>query len=149
MNTHETGLRYWVEEDIDWALGIAIDHFGGEFDINSARAWAKERLKDKRMVFLRTEHAFGVAHLSVVFHAPKRIQAYMTLLYAEPKRTSGFELLRILTGLSTWAKSKGATKFRLGDITGYDLGPLVRRLGGEDAGKNYVIDLDGMGTSLG
>ena len=110
--------------------------------------WCKARLKDPNMVFLRSDHAFGVAHLGVAYHAPKRIQAYMTLLYAEP-HTNGFEILRLLSGLVGWAKFKGATKFRGGDITGHDLGPLYRRLGGMDAGKNYVIDLDGKGTSLG
>lgn len=144
-----TGIRTCTEADIEWMSQIAHAHYPEEFDLKSVAAWGRERMGNPSMTFLRGERTFGIAHLARRFHAPDRVQAYLTLLYAEPGKTLSSEPFRIVKGLVDWAKEQGATKFWLSDISGHDLGAFAKHLGGRLAGHTYVIDLDDKGKRYG
>ncbi len=144
-----TGIRRCTEADIEWMAQIAATHYPGEFDASSAAAWGRARMSNPEMTFLRGQHTFGIAHLARRFHAPSRVQAYLTLLYAEPGKTLSSEPFRIVKGLVAWARGEGATKFWLSDISGHDLGGFAKHLGGRLAGHTYVIDLDDKGGRYG
>ena len=146
---HISNIRRCVEADVPWMADIAHRRYPDEFDYESAKAWGYQQIKIPEMVFLRGERAFGVAHTARRFNAPKRLQAYLTLLYAEPAHTQLLEPYRIVEGLVDWARERGATKFWLSDISGVDLGAFAKRLGGRLAGHTYVIDLDAEGTRYG
>jgi len=142
-------IRRCGADDIDWMADIAWRRYPDEFDFESAKAWGAARINDPQMRFVRGIRTFGVAHLARRFNAPKRVQAYLTLLYADPGKTLSTEPFRIVEALVAWAKEQGATKFWLSDISGCDLGPFAKRLGGRLAGHTYVIDLDSEGTRYG
>ena len=148
MNGHSFSPRLMTVDDIEWALSVARMHYQGRYDENAVRAWLKERLPSPHMVFLRTDHAIGIAHLAMRFHMPSRPQAYLTLLYAEPGN-HGREVLRIVQGLRDWATGKNAGKLFFGDFTGHDMAAIARILGGRLAGHTYVFDLDGDAQILG
>ena len=141
-------LRPITPADIDWAIDLAAQHYDGRFDADSVRRWAAVRLSEPSMTFLRTDHAFGVAHLGERYYAPGHRQAFLTLLYAEPGN-HGREVVRIMQGLRRWADGKGATKFWFGDVTGHDMAKLAGVLGGRLAGHTYVVDLDSDPTLFG
>ena len=144
-----TGIRKCTEADIEWMAQIAHAHYPDEFDLASVAAWGRERMNNPSMTFIRGERTFGIAHLARRFHAPARVQAYLTLLYAEPGKSLSSEPFRIVKGLVAWAKGQGATKFWLSDISGIDLGVFAEHLGGRLAGHTYVIDLDDNGKRYG
>lgn len=148
MNGHSFAPRRWTRDDIEWALSIGRSHYAGQYDEVAVRAWLKERLPEPNMIFLRTENAVGVSHLSYRFQNPTRPQAYLTLLYAEPGN-HGRQVLRIMQGLAAWAAEKGAGKFWYGDVTGHDMAALTTLIGGRLAGHTYVLDLDGNSSILG
>ena len=141
-------VRRMLPSDIDWAIGLAKQHYGDKFDAVSVRTWALARLSEPAMVFLRTDHAFGVAHLGERYNAPGHKQAYLTLLYAEPGN-HGLEVVRIMDGLRQWGKGVGVSKFWFGDVTGHDMAKLAKVLGGRLAGHTYVVDLDGDPAAFG
>ena len=149
MNIETPQIRQCTEADIEWMAGIAHRHYPDEFDRESAAAWGRARMQNPDMTFLRGSRCFGIAHLAKRFHAPSRVQAYLTLLYAEPGKNLSSEPFRIVKGLVEWARGKGATKFWLSDISGHDLGVFAERLGGRLAGHTYVIDLDDKGGRYG
>lgn len=148
MNASAIWVRRWVADDIEWALSVGRSHYEGLYDEPNLRAWLKVRINEPMMCFLRSQHALGVAHLAYRVQTPKRPQAYLTLLYAEPGNY-GRECLRLLEGLRDWASEKQAGKFWVGDSTGHDLGPVVKLIGGRFAGHTYVVDLDGDSKVLG
>ena len=142
-------IRRCTQADVAWMAGVAHRRYPGEFDLKSAVAWAAQQVNNPQMVFIRGDRSFGVAHLARRFNAPSRVQAYLTLLYAEPGTTLPLEPFRVVEALVAWAREQGATKFWLSDISGCDLGPFAKRLGGREAGHTYVIDLDDEGTRYG
>lgn len=141
-------VRRMQPADVDWAIDVAAQHYDGRFNASAVRAWALARLPEPAMVFLRSDHAFGVAHLGERYHAPGHKQAYLTLLYAEPGN-HGLDVVRIMDGLRQWAAGQGVTKFWFGDVTGHDMAKLAKVLGGRLAGHTYVVDLDGDPASFG
>lgn len=141
-------VRRMTKPDIDWAVELASSYYEGRFNRDAVRAWGYARLAEPGMVFLRNEHAFGVAHLSERYIAPGHQQAYLTLLYAEPN-TNGRAVLAIINALREWAVEKQATKFWFGDVTGHDMGKLATVIGGRLAGHTYVVDLDNDPNALG
>lgn len=140
--------RRWVRDDIEWALGLGRQFYDGRYDEPAVRAWLHARLDEPTMIFLRTQHALGVAHTQFRFQRPDRPQAYLDLLYAEPGNY-GREILRIMQGLRDWATEQKAGKFWFGDFTGHDMGALAALLGGRLAGHTYIVDLDGDAMALG
>lgn len=141
-------VRPMTPDDVEWGLAISRQYYEGAYDENNARLWAHARLLEPNMVFLRSDHVLGVAHLAQRFQAPERMQAYLTLLYAEPGNY-GREVLRVIQALKEWAVSKKAGKFWLSDVTGHDMGAVVKLVGGRLAGHTYVVDLDGSVETLG
>lgn len=145
-------MKAWVRrmtpEDIEWALSIGRNYYEGRYDEQGVRLWLHARLNDANMVFVRSAHAVGIAHLGARYYAPNNLQAFLTLLYAEPGN-HGREVLRIVEALRDWATEKKAAKFWFSDITGYDLGALLKIVGGRVAGHTYVVDLDGDMQALG
>lgn len=148
MNASIAWVRPFTPDDVEWAMRIGKTHYDGLFDEGNVRGWANARLNEPWMCWLRSEHAFGVAHLAYRFQSGTRPQAYLTLLYAEPGNY-GRECLRILEALAAWAREKQAGKFWVGDTTNHDLGPVVKLIGGRLAGYTYVVDLDGDAEILG
>lgn len=147
--TLPANIRVCTEADFQWMIDTVLTRYPNAFDVEQARAWATARVKDDRMIFMRGDHSFGVAHLAKRFNAPKHWQAYLTFIYSIDQQGSPFERFRIVRALRDWAKDRGATKFWLSDITGNDLGPFALRLGGRLAGHTYVIDLDDNANSFG
>lgn len=143
-----TGVWRVTPEDVDWGMALGANHYKGKFDHESVKRWALARLAWPSMVFLRSNHVLGVAHLAERYYAPGHPQAFLTLLYSEPGNY-GREIVRVLEGLSDWASSKGASKFWFGDITGHDMGKLATVVGGRLAGHTYVVDLDNDPQTLG
>ena len=141
-------VRRMEPEDIEWALGLGRHYYEGRYDEQAVRLWLHARLKEPTMVFMRSDHAVGIAHLGERYHAPGHLQAYLTLLYAEPGNY-GREVLRIIEALRDWAGEKKAAKFWFSDITGYDLGAVLKLIGGREAGHTYVVDLDNDPIALG
>lgn len=144
-------IRLCTPDDVEWMISIANGRYPGEFDPEQARAWVPARLKEPTMLFIRGERSFGVAHLAKRFNSPTRVQAYLTLLYSEPgfMRSLSLEPFQLIKRMIEWGKEKGATKFWMSDISGVDLGPFAKRLGGRLAGHTYVVDLDGEGNRYG
>ena len=139
----DTRIRTCKPEDIDWLMEMAKVRYGvNDYDPVAVRAWVLERLDSPLMTFVRGTHSFGCCNLAVRYMAPSRYQAYLTILASYPTKHLSMEPLRIGEALCKWAKAKGATKFGFSDVTGNDLSPLVKRLGGRFAGHNYVVDLD-------
>lgn len=141
-------VRRMETDDIEWALSIGRNYYDGRYDEQNVRLWLHARLVEPSMVFLRSAHAVGIAHLAERYHAPGHVQAYLTLLYAEPGN-HGREVLRILEALRDWAVEKKASKFWFSDITGYDLGAVLKLVGGRLAGHTYVVDIDNDPQALG
>lgn len=145
-------IRRCTEADIEWMVAIGEERYPGQFDTESVRAWGRERMVNPLMAFFRGERSFGACHLANRFNAPSRKQAYLTLLYSgkdSPSFALSLEPFFISQALIEWARGQGATKFWFSDMTGTDLGPFVKKLGGKLAGHTYVIDLDGKGTPYG
>lgn len=140
-------IRQVTRADIDWIMDLARHHYAGDFDDAAVRAWFLERIGHPDMCFMRGENSGGVTHVMARYYAPRRLQAFLVHLYAFPK--AGIEPYRVVEAMVKWAKARGATRYFLSDITGYDLGPFARRLGGEDMGRNYSIELNDGGGRFG
>jgi hypothetical protein len=141
-------VRRMTPDDIEWALSIGRNYYEGRYDEQGVRLWLHARLSHPTMILLRSEHAVGIAHLGEHYHAPGHVQAFLTLLYAEPGNY-GREILRLVEAIRDWAVEKKCSKFWASDITGYDLGALLKIIGGRTAGHTYVVDLDGDPNALG
>jgi len=136
-------IRVCTAADIDWLMELAKTRYeAADYDEAAVRAWLLERFNEPTMVFMRGKHSFGCCNLARRYMAPNRLQAYLTVLASYPVNHLSLEPLRIGEALCDWARSKGASKFWFSDVTGNDLAPLVTRLNGRFAGRNYVVDLD-------
>lgn len=136
-------IRRCVPEDIDFLMEVAEHRYGPkDFDRVQGRAWTLARLSEPTMAFFRGRHSFGVCHITKHYMAPTKWQAFLTVMASIPQKTMSMEPYRICEAMVEWAQSKNATKFWFSDITGHDLAPMVRHLGGRRAGHTYVVDLD-------
>lgn len=149
MNAQTGVIRLCTPDDVEWMIKVASSRYPGEFDPDQARVWVPQRLTSPDMLFIRGEHSFGVAHLARRFNAPDRVQAYLTLLYSDADNTHLLEPLMLVKNMKEWAVSKNASKFWMSDISGIDLGPFAKRIGGRLAGHTYVVDLDDKGNRYG
>lgn len=143
-------IRVITEDDIDWVMELARARYEQrDYSDEAIRAWIRARLKEPSMHFIRGEHSAGCCHLARRYMEPTRWQAYLTILASIQAPSLSMEPYRIFEALVGWSKQQGATKFWASDITGHDLGSWVRRLGGREAGRTYVIDLDQKGGRYG
>ena len=137
-------IRRCTLKDVDFLLEVAEHRYApADFDRKAVKAWLIERIPQGEIIaFFRGRHSAGCCHLGVRYMAPTHTQCYLTVLASIPQKALSMEPFRICEAMVAWAKGKGATKFWFSDITGHDLAPFVSLLGGRDAGKNYVVDLD-------
>ncbi len=143
-------IRRCVESDIAWLMELAkVRYAENEYEPAAVAAWLKERMNDPHVCMVRGRNTVGICHVTRRFLAPSRWQAYLILLVSFPQKSLSMEPYRVSEALVDWAKAKGATKFWLSDISGYDLGVFATRMGGRTAGHTYVIDLDDKGGRYG
>lgn len=147
----QSAIRVCTPDDIDWLMELARTRYDTINDVNlpAVKAWLLERFNDPLMCFMRGKHSMGVSHMARRFMAPDRMQCYLVLLVSFPSKVPSMEPYRIAEAMAQWGKSKGATKFWMSDISGYDLGSFAKRMGGRDAGHTYIIDLDDKGGRFG
>lgn len=137
-------IRPVIEADIDWVMELAKTRYAqADYSEKTMREWLAARLKEPSMYFIRGEHTGGCCHLARRYMAPERWQSYLTIIASFPLNHPTLEPFRVFTELVRWSRQKGATMFHASDVTGNDLGPWVRALGGHEVGKQYVIPLDG------
>lgn len=140
----ESVIRPITEDDLDWVMALAKTRYQErDYSEGQMRAWIAARLKEPSMYFVRGRHTAGCCHLARRYMAPTRWQAYLTIIASIPSATPTLEPFRVFKALVDWSREKGATMFHASDVTGFDLGPWCRALGGREVGKQYVIDLDG------
>lgn len=138
-------IRPITEVDLDWVMELVRARYDRrDFSDTAIRSWLQERITNPAMHFVRGQYSAGCCHLARRYMAPERWQAYLTVIASEPgHKLLSVEPFRVFEALVDWSRQQGATMFHASDVTGNDLGPWVRRLGGREVGKQYVIDLDG------
>lgn len=122
-------------DDIEECLAIAADRYP-DMDVDASRVWARARLENPAVCILRTKNAVSCAAYSVIFYAPRNLQATM-VFFASRKDASPWEAYKLVKAQAEHAKARGCTDFHLGSITAVDLGPFARRLGFNQVGPNY------------
>jgi hypothetical protein len=135
-------LRIVTKSDIPDLMRIARARYG-DFDQIAAKAWAERAIGQPDALFIRSDHAFGVAAMQPFFYNPDVEHARLVFLASSAPNPWAMEPYHILHDLVVWAKNRGAQTFSFGSDTGVDFGPFAKRLNACKDVPSYTVTFGG------
>ena len=134
-------MRVWpaTERDIEECVAIAASRYR-ELDVPATIAWARARINEPKLSFLRSENAVCCVIYESTFWAPNEADA--RLIFLAGRMGAGlWEAYSLMKEQVRRAKALGCSKFYMGTETEFDLSPIAKRLGFVHAGATYRMEL--------
>ena len=137
-------VRWADKNDIEECLDFAMPRYAASFPHmtrDGLREWCRNLILDPNTVFLRTDHACGIAHFDEcesVFE-PMPIMTEIFVVAAEGAHP--YEALSIYSEMKEIARRLGARAFDFGEATGVDLSSIATRVGGAKRQTVYRVAL--------
>lgn len=129
------------ESDLPWLRQLCLKRYSHQYEPEGTENWYRQIVLKNPLLFLaiRTDDAFLIQMLSCVPWTPADFTCNVVFICADEGHM--WDALSLCRYGIDWAKRRRCTDWRLMGDTGYDLGPMARRLGAKTTQPRYVLKL--------
>ena len=131
-------IRLCTKDDIPWLMDIAVESYP-KFDVDSSTKWLIVNIGNPVVFIARGEQCAGLAFINTLFYQPKNPTFEVEFIVSRKTMFGAAEVLQLITFLNDLRKSKGYDRLYLNSRLA-DLSPFVKKLGGKEAGRSWIIE---------